>query len=66
MSDQNVPLELPPPPRRPDPDECCGSGCMPCIMDLYEEALAEWGREVARRKAAAAKAAGVGENEPMP
>lgn len=39
----------PSPPVRPDLDECCLSGCSPCIFDLYEAALeryeqllAEW------------------------
>jgi hypothetical protein len=39
----------PVPPERPSPDECCQSGCNPCVFDLYEEALeryeaalAEW------------------------
>jgi hypothetical protein len=38
--------DLPPPPERPEPDECCGGGCTPCIMDYYEEALERWRREV--------------------
>jgi hypothetical protein len=29
----------PQPPLPPQPDECCGSGCNPCVFDLYEEAL---------------------------
>ena len=29
----------PQPPRRPDIDDCCRSGCVPCVFDLYEEAL---------------------------
>lgn len=39
----------PEPPREPEPWECCGSGCDPCIYDRYwdavykyEEALAAW------------------------
>jgi hypothetical protein len=39
----------PTPPEKPDPDECCGSGCVQCVLDLYEdelsryeEALAAW------------------------
>ncbi len=43
--------DLPPPPPRPDPDQCCGSGCVPCIFDLYEEELAEWGRRCAEIRA---------------
>ncbi|MFJ7567783.1 oxidoreductase-like domain-containing protein [Herminiimonas sp. NPDC097707] len=31
------PDDVPPvPPVRPDNDECCHSGCEPCIFDLYE------------------------------
>lgn len=27
------------PPERPAPDDCCQSGCHPCVFDLYEAAL---------------------------
>ena len=38
---QPVPSDDPPPspPRKPEVYECCGSGCIPCIFDLYEEDL---------------------------
>ena len=47
----------PQPPECPDNDDCCHSGCDPCIFDLYDEefsryraALAEWeAREAARQ-----------------
>lgn len=29
----------PRPPEKPFPDECCGSGCVPCILDVYEDEL---------------------------
>ncbi|MGW9064035.1 oxidoreductase-like domain-containing protein [Achromobacter animicus] len=29
----------PVPPERPAPDECCNSGCIPCVYDLYDEAM---------------------------
>lgn len=29
----------PTPPPQPDIDDCCRSGCTPCVFDLYEEAL---------------------------
>ncbi|MCH8505607.1 MAG: oxidoreductase-like domain-containing protein [Ectothiorhodospiraceae bacterium] len=44
--------ELPPRPTPPEPDECCGGGCIPCVYDLYEEALERWERKVAARREA--------------
>ncbi|XP_019387016.1 PREDICTED: NADH-cytochrome b5 reductase-like isoform X1 [Crocodylus porosus] len=35
-------------PREPLPSQCCGSGCKPCISDLYQKELAQW--EKARAK----------------
>ncbi len=32
----------PKPPLKPDPAECCGRGCCPCIFDYYEDALERW------------------------
>lgn len=39
----------PTPPRAPEPNECCESGCDPCVFDRYaeaweryEQALAAW------------------------
>ena len=29
----------PQPPQRPDSDDCCRSGCVPCVFDLHEEAM---------------------------
>jgi cytochrome-b5 reductase len=40
--------ELPPRPEPPDPRDCCGSGCVRCIFEIYDEALSEWERTVAR------------------
>ncbi|MFC7302290.1 oxidoreductase-like domain-containing protein [Cognatiluteimonas weifangensis] len=34
-----------PPPRRPaepDPADCCGGGCVRCVYDLHDEALARY------------------------
>jgi hypothetical protein len=33
---------LPRPPDKPDPSDCCNSGCSPCILDLYDDALERW------------------------
>jgi len=45
------PLALPPEPEPPDPSDCCGSGCVRCVYDLYDDALAQWRRLVAERSA---------------
>jgi Oxidoreductase-like protein, N-terminal len=29
----------PEPPREPALDECCGTGCDPCVFDVYADAL---------------------------
>ncbi len=39
---------LPTPPRKPEPHECCGTGCIPCVMDIYEEELYEYERALKR------------------
>lgn len=41
----------PQPPRQPEPEECCRSGCIPCVFDLYDEALARYEVSLARWKA---------------
>lgn len=33
---------FPPPPREPDLDECCGTGCDPCVFDIYDQRLERW------------------------
>ncbi|MEM5399141.1 MULTISPECIES: oxidoreductase-like domain-containing protein [Paraburkholderia] len=50
----------PQPPECPDNDDCCHSGCDPCIFDLYDEefgryraALAAWEAREAERQAQA-------------
>jgi cytidine deaminase len=37
----------PQPPERPGPEECCNSGCDPCVHVLYEEALDRYRDELA-------------------
>jgi len=34
--------QAPHPPEKPSPDECCGSGCVPCVFDYYYDALDKW------------------------
>ncbi|HQW64875.1 MAG TPA: oxidoreductase-like domain-containing protein [Pseudomonadota bacterium] len=36
------PPALPPRPEPPQPGDCCGGGCARCVIDAYEEQLAEW------------------------
>ena len=38
-------------PRRPEEDECCGTGCVPCVFDVYEEALERYRAALAAWKA---------------
>ncbi|KAJ2794991.1 NADH-cytochrome b5 reductase-like [Coemansia guatemalensis] len=40
-SSGKIELHLPPPPIKPSADDCCQSGCTPCIMDTYREQLCE-------------------------
>ncbi|MFO1379013.1 MAG: oxidoreductase-like domain-containing protein [Chitinivorax sp.] len=42
--------QIPPPPQppeQPSPEECCSSGCDPCIMDLYTEELQQYRQKLA-------------------
>ncbi len=32
----------PTPPEAPAPEECCNSGCIPCVYDTYNEAMDEY------------------------
>lgn len=33
---------LPEPPEEPLQSDCCGTGCSPCVFDIYQEDLARW------------------------
>ena len=33
---------LPEAPEEPLPSDCCGGGCVPCVMDIYQEQLEQW------------------------
>ncbi|WP_236585497.1 oxidoreductase-like domain-containing protein [Dyella sp. EPa41] len=47
-----VPSNDPPPtrPQRPDDEDCCGQGCVPCIFDLYDEAMGRYREALAAWK----------------
>jgi hypothetical protein len=38
----------PQPPTPPELEDCCRSGCVPCVFDLYEDALERY--RIALRK----------------
>lgn len=37
----------PTPPQQPEPEDCCRSGCTPCVFDLYEEELQRYRERLA-------------------
>ncbi|KAK8716782.1 hypothetical protein V6N13_044080 [Hibiscus sabdariffa] len=37
--DEELAKEIPPPPEKPEPGDCCGSGCVRCVWDVYYEEL---------------------------
>ncbi|XP_050226733.1 uncharacterized protein LOC126676554 [Mercurialis annua] len=37
-----TPPPPPPPPEKPEPGDCCGSGCVRCVWDVYYEELEEY------------------------
>ena len=41
---------MPQPPEEPAPNECCGSGCPLCVLDLYAEELAHYRTQLAAWK----------------
>lgn len=41
---------LPQKPEKPLDSDCCGNGCVPCVLDIYTEELAIWERDCARIK----------------
>lgn len=44
--DKSTPVVAPPPtpPEKPLPGDCCGSGCVRCVWDVYYEELEEYDR----------------------
>ncbi|KAK6288140.1 hypothetical protein POUND7_014319 [Theobroma cacao] len=37
--EEKLAKKLPPPPEKPEPGDCCGSGCVRCVWDVYYEEL---------------------------
>ncbi|GAU31205.1 hypothetical protein TSUD_210630 [Trifolium subterraneum] len=36
--------EIPPPPEKPESGDCCGSGCVRCVWDIYYDELEEYNK----------------------
>ncbi|KAJ9578258.1 hypothetical protein L9F63_005528 [Diploptera punctata] len=43
--DKNNEFFMPPRPEEPLESDCCGSGCSPCIFDIYRKQLLEWEKQ---------------------
>ena len=43
--------DLPPPPARPVPGECCEGGCDVCVWVYYERAYERWNQQCEEMKA---------------
>jgi len=56
----------PTPPIRPDPEDCCHSGCDPCVFDLYDEEVERYRAALAAWEARHAARAGTQEPKPKP
>ena len=39
-------IKIPVRPVEPYDGECCGSGCRPCVYDIYEEKLSKYEEEI--------------------
>lgn len=50
ISGEDICLNLPEPPEEPEDSDCCGTGCTPCVFDIYEEEMSKWRKECERIK----------------
>ncbi|KAG7550956.1 Oxidoreductase-like N-terminal [Arabidopsis thaliana x Arabidopsis arenosa] len=39
-------VSVPPPPEKPEPGDCCGSGCVRCVWDVYYEELEDYNKKL--------------------
>lgn len=47
---EDTSLDFPEPPEKPQDSDCCGTGCVPCVFDIYDEEMAKWRLECDRIK----------------
>ena len=47
---KQISLKLPDKPDKPNPSECCDSGCENCVFVYYEKAVKRWQAEVEKIK----------------
>ena len=45
MKGDSLSDEFPPKPQEPSASDCCGTGCVPCVYDIYKQDLKLWKRE---------------------
>ena len=48
-----VAVDLPEPPEKPLDSDCCGTGCIPCVFDIYDEEMLRWRKECDRIRSGA-------------
>ena len=49
----DVSADLPEPPQKPLDSDCCGTGCTPCVFDIYDEEVLRWRTECDRIRSGA-------------
>lgn len=42
ISEDTAACDLPEQPEKPQDSDCCGTGCVPCVFDIYEEEMVKW------------------------
>jgi hypothetical protein len=43
---KEVGVSVPPPPEKPEPGDCCGSGCVRCVWDVYYDELEDYNKQL--------------------
>ena len=48
LQDGSKDIILPGKPEEPQQSDCCGTGCTPCVFDIYDQEVALWEKECQR------------------